>query len=153
MFRFGDRSERKLVGVHPHLVQVSRRALELSTVDFGITEGLRSVERQRLLMDTGRSKTMRSRHITGHAVDVVAYDGKYTYEPFELYTDIAEAYRKAAIEHGVEIGWGAAWLKSVNYYPSAKEALHDYVAKRRAQGRTPFLDGPHFQLSWNQYPQ
>ncbi|STL62039.1 putative phage PS3 [Escherichia coli] len=62
-------------GVNPDLVKVTRRALEISEVDFGITEGLRSRYRQKQLVATGKSQTMNSRHLTGHAVDVVAYIG------------------------------------------------------------------------------
>ncbi|HCO6412827.1 TPA: M15 family peptidase, partial [Escherichia coli] len=74
-FRFSSRSEKNLQGVNPDLVKVTRRALEISSVDFGITEGLRSRCRQKQLVDTGKSQTMNSRHLTGHAVDVVAYVG------------------------------------------------------------------------------
>ncbi len=72
-FRFSQRSENNLKGVNPALVQVVRRALELSIVDFGVTEGLRTVERQKELVAKGASQTMNSRHITGHAIDVFAY--------------------------------------------------------------------------------
>lgn len=74
-FKFSSRSENNLQGVNPDLVKVTRRALEISEVDFGITEGLRSRYRQKQLVATGKSQTMNSRHLTGHAVDVVAYIG------------------------------------------------------------------------------
>ncbi|STI98390.1 putative phage PS3 [Escherichia coli] len=69
-FKFSSRSEKNLQGVNPDLVKVTRRALEISEVDFGITEGLRSHYRQKQLVATGKSQTMNSRHLTGHAVDV-----------------------------------------------------------------------------------
>ncbi|MCV5473136.1 M15 family metallopeptidase, partial [Escherichia coli] len=72
-FRFSCRSEKNLEGVRPQLVAVVRRALELTEVDFGITEGLRTKERQKQLVAEGKSQTMNSRHLTGDAVDVVAY--------------------------------------------------------------------------------
>lgn len=72
-FKFSSRSEKNLQGVNPDLVKVTRRALEISEVDFGITEGVRSRYRQKQLVATGKSQTMNSRHLTGHAVDVVAY--------------------------------------------------------------------------------
>lgn len=152
MFKFGERSLRKLEGVHPDLLKVTQTALALSEVDFGITEGLRSLEKQKILYNTGKSQTMKSRHLTGHAVDVIAYVNGYTYEPFNLYTKIAESFREAAFEHDVDILWGAAWLKPLNYYDSAEEANLDYVKTRWGQNRKPFIDGPHFQLTWNQYP-
>ncbi len=74
-FRFSRRSEKNLEGVKPQLVAVVRRALELTEVDFGITEGLRSKYRQKQLVAEGKSQTMNSRHLTGDAVDVVAYIG------------------------------------------------------------------------------
>ncbi len=74
-FRFSQRSEKNLAGVKPQLVAVVRRALALSDVDFGITEGLRTKERQKQLVAEGKSQTMNSRHLTGDAVDVVAYVG------------------------------------------------------------------------------
>ncbi|MDN0092724.1 M15 family metallopeptidase, partial [Yersinia ruckeri] len=67
------RSENNLNGVNPALVKVVRRALELSPVDFGVTEGLRTIARQKELVAAGKSQTMNSRHITGHAIDVFAY--------------------------------------------------------------------------------
>ena len=98
-------------------------------------------------------KTMNSRHLTGHAVDVIAYVNGYTNEPFSLYVNIAEAFRLSAIEHDVEILWGAAWLKALNYYDSAELAKSTYVKARWDQGKRPFIDGPHFQLTWKDYPQ
>ena len=149
---FGDRSVRKLEGVNSDLVKVAELALNKSTVDFGITEGLRSAERQKILRDTGKSQTLNSPHLTGHAVDVVAfYDDKYTYEPFRLFTNIAEAFRLASIETGIPIVWGAAWLKTLGSYPSAQAALDDYTSTRRSQGRKVFLDGVHFELHRARY--
>jgi peptidoglycan L-alanyl-D-glutamate endopeptidase CwlK len=153
MNNFGERSLRKLEGVHPDLVRVAKTALAKSSVDFGITEGVRSLEKQKILYNTGASKTMKSRHLTGHAVDVIAYVNGYTYEPFSLYVNIAEAFRLSAIEHDVEILWGAAWLKALNYYDSAELAKSTYVKARWDQGKRPFIDGPHFQLTWKDYPQ
>jgi peptidoglycan L-alanyl-D-glutamate endopeptidase CwlK len=139
-------------GVHKDLVTLSTAALNLSDIDFGITEGVRSKERQRLLRDTGKSQTLNSPHIPGMAVDVVAYhDGKYTYEPFSLYTDIAEAYRMASLQTGIPVTWGAAWLASLSNYDSAEDALAHYKETRRKQGRRPFLDGVHFELERKRY--
>ncbi len=72
-FRLSQRSLDRLSGVKPQLVAVVRRAIELTTVDFGVTEGLRTIETQRRYVDTGKSQTMDSRHLTGDAVDLVAY--------------------------------------------------------------------------------
>lgn len=113
MFSLSRKSLAKLGGVNPDLVKVVKRAIELTTVDFGITEGLRSITRQKELYAQGRTtpgkivtKTMRSRHLTGHAVDVVAYQkGKVSYEN-HLYAKIAAAFFKAAEEYDILIKWG-----------------------------------------------
>jgi len=72
MLSLSQRSRDKLAGVHPDLVRVVERAIELTEIDFVVTEGLRTVERQKQLVAAGASATMNSRHITGHAVDVAA---------------------------------------------------------------------------------
>lgn len=71
-FSIDARSERNLQGVNKDLVKVVRRAAELSEIPFTVTEGLRTIERQRQLVAKGASKTMKSRHLTGHAVDLAA---------------------------------------------------------------------------------
>ncbi len=95
-FKFSSRSEKNLQGVNPDLVKVTRRALEISEVDFGITEGLRSRYHQKQLVATGKSQTMNSRHLTGHAVDVVAYIGSQVSWEWPLYEKIAAAFRQAS---------------------------------------------------------
>lgn len=133
-FGLSQKSLDKLVGVHPDLVRVVKRAITLSAVDFRVNEGLRTVERQKQLVAAGASKTMKSRHITGHAVDLVAVmdldnDGVVeTEEMFSwpLYPKIAAAVKEAAKQENVPIEWGGDW-------------------------RT-FKDGPHFQLPWKAYP-
>lgn len=126
MFRFSNRSLDNLQGVHPDLVRVVKAALPLSTVDFGVTEGLRDVDRQRELVNAGASTTMNSRHLTGHAVDLVAYLGPRISWDWPLYHKIADAMKAAADKECVPIEWGGDW--------------------------TSFKDGPHFQLSWREYP-
>lgn len=125
-FSLGPRSRERLQGVHPDLVKVVERALQLSLVDFTVTEGLRSVKRQEQLVAQGASRTMNSRHITGHAVDLAPIiDGKVSFAWPPFY-DIADAMKKAAAELGVAIVWGGDW-------------------------RT-FKDGPHFELDRKAYP-
>lgn len=124
--KFGERSEKNLVGVHPDLVKVMRLAIERTTVDFGITEGLRTKERQKELFDQKKSRTMNSRHLTGHAVDVMAYvNGKGSWL-WDLYEAINKAVQEAADELKVPIVWGGSWAS--------------------------FRDGPHFELDREFYP-
>lgn len=108
-FIFGPRSEERLQGVHADLVKVVRRALELSTVDFSVSEGLRTKERQAELYKDGKSKTMNSRHITGHAVDLypTAKAGK-DWAPAD-FAPVVAAMRSASHELGIPIVHGADW--------------------------------------------
>lgn len=130
------RSQKKLIGVHPDLVKVVHLAADSTPVPFIVTEGLRTVERQRQLLQAGASRTMRSRHITGHAIDVAAFidandNGQYDSLDnirwdWPLYGKIATVMKGAADELGVSIIWGGDWKS--------------------------FKDGPHFELDREIYP-
>ena len=151
-FSLSKRSLARLDGVHPDLVSVVSLAIELTEIDFGVSEGLRTEKRQRKLVASGASTTMRSRHLTGHAVDLVAYIGSRIAWDWNLYFSIAESVRLAAVELRINVEWGAAWGRTLNDFPSARAASNDYIDERRSQGREPFLDGPHMQLGWKDYP-
>lgn len=147
-FRLSQRSLDRLSGVKPQLVAVVRRAIELTSVDFGVTEGLRTVETQRRYVDTGKSQTMDSKHLTGDAVDLVAYiDGQVSWE-LNVYDNIADAMKQAAIEQDVGLRWGAAWnIPDICRWDGSMEAaMNFYIDERRRQGRRPFIDAPHFEL-------
>lgn len=124
-YKLGARSIANLRGVHPDLVAVVKRAIELTPIDFTVTEGLRTKERQAQLLKAGASKTMNSRHITGHAVDLAAWVDGIRWD-WPLYAKIAIAMKTAASELDIPIIWGGDW-------------------------RT-FKDGPHFELDRRQYP-
>ena len=148
-FRLSERSLDRLEGVNPSLVAVAKRAIEITSVDFGVTEGLRSEETQRKYVVAGKSQTMASKHLTGDAVDLVAYiDGSVSWE-LNLYDDIADAMKAAALELGVKIKWGAAWNVPdiCEWEGTMNHAMCHYIDERRAQGRKPFIDGPHFELT------
>ena len=126
MFKLSQKSLKKLEGVHPDLVRVVIKAITLTNLDFCVTEGLRSVERQKQLVAAGASKTMRSRHLTGHAVDLAAMvNGEIRWD-WPLYAKLAEFMKDAAKSENVKIEWGGDWKT--------------------------FKDGPHFQLPWETYP-
>lgn len=148
-FKLSQRSINKLNGVDPNLVKVVKRAIELTTVDFGVTEGLRTVEQQRKYVAARKSQTMKSKHITGDAVDLVAYVGGTISWELNLYDNIADAMKQAAKELGVSLRWGAAWhINDITKYNGTMEqAMNEYVDQRRRQGKRPFIDGPHFELS------
>lgn len=119
-YKLSRRSLERLQKVHPDLVRVVMRAIQLTEVDFGVTEGVRTIEKQREYVAKGASKTMNSRHLTGHAVDLVAYVGAEVRWDWPLYHKIAAAMKSAAKELGVAIVWGGDWAS--------------------------FPDGPHFEL-------
>ena len=149
MFKLSENSLNKLKGVDPKLVAVVKRAIELSTVDFAVTEGLRTVETQRKYVAAGKSQTMKSKHIDGKAVDLVAYvAGNISWE-LNLYDNIADAMARAAKELGVTLKWGAAWnvLDITKWNGSMESAMNHYVDTRRKEGKRPFIDGPHFELA------
>lgn len=126
MFSLGSRSLKNLEGVHPDLVKVVKRAIEITKQDFTVIEGLRSLSRQKELVAKGASQTMNSRHLTGHAVDIVPWvDGTISWD-WKFYSEINSAIMTAAGELKVPVEWGGNWKT--------------------------FRDGPHYQLPHTQYP-
>jgi peptidoglycan L-alanyl-D-glutamate endopeptidase CwlK len=147
-FKLSTRSLGKLEGVDSRLIDVVERAIELTKVDFGVIYGMRTVEEQEKLVAAGKSQTMKSNHLVGKAVDLMAYvDGKGCWE-LNVYDDLCDAMKEAAKELSVAIKWGAAWSEGdIRTYPgTAEDAMMAYVDLRRGQGRRPFIDGPHFEL-------
>ena len=148
-FSLSSRSLAKLEGVKPELVEVVKRAIELTKTDFGVIYGMRTKEEQQKLFDSGKSQTLKSKHLTGDAVDLMAYvDGKASWE-LNLYDDLADAMKWAATEKGVKIRWGAAWtVPDIAAWDGTMEAaMMSYIDTRRAESRRPFIDGPHFELN------
>ena len=121
-----ERSLSRLEGVHADLVRVVKRAAVTSNIDFTVLEGLRTLGRQKTLVARGASKTMKSRHLTGHAVDLAPFvDGQVVWA-WPLYHKLAVIVKAAAVDEHVPITWGGDWRS--------------------------FKDGPHWQLSWGTYP-
>jgi hypothetical protein len=119
-FILSQKSLRRLEGVNPALVQVVRRAIQITPIDFIVVEGLRTKERQAYLVEKGASKTMNSRHLTGDAVDLAPIvDNKVSWDWKHFYP-LAEAVKQAAKDVKVEVEWGGDWES--------------------------FKDGPHWQL-------
>ncbi|CAB4171718.1 D-alanyl-D-alanine carboxypeptidase [uncultured Caudovirales phage] len=125
-YNLSKKSRDRLAGVHPDLVKVVERAIEITEIDFAVLEGVRSKTRQEQLVKAGASQTMRSRHLTGHAVDLGAYVAGSVRWDWPLYHKIAVAAKQAAAELQIPIEWGGDW--------------------------TTFKDGPHWQLPWKEYP-
>lgn len=120
------RSEKNLVGVHDKLQAVVRLAATVTDVEFIVTEGLRTLERQKELYAKGASQTMNSKHLTGHAVDLTAVIGNEVRWDWPLYAKLAGAMKQAAADLGIKITWGGDWRS--------------------------FADGPHFEIDPKTYP-
>lgn len=125
-FSLGARSLERLRGLHPDLVDVVKLSITLTPVDFTVLEGLRTLARQKQLVASGASQTLKSRHLTGHAVDLGALINGEVRWDWPLYDHIANAMKDAAYKLGTPLEWGGDWPK--------------------------FKDGPHFQLPWKAYP-
>ena len=147
-YKLSKRSLAKLEGVDDRLVRVVKTAISLSNIDFGVIQGLRTVAEQRELVAKGASQTMKSKHLEGLAVDLMAYVGSRGSWEMSLYDDIADAMKLAAIEEGVPIRWGAAWqIADIRDWDgSMQDAMDAYIDLRRSQGKRPFIDGPHFEI-------
>lgn len=145
-YQLGKRSKDRLLGIDPRMVAIVERAIEVSEQDFSVICGMRTVAEQEALVAKGASQTMKSKHLEGLAVDLMAYIDGGRWE-LNLYDEIADAMRKSAIEQGVNIRWGAAWHKTLNEWEgTAEDLMNEYVDLRRSQGRRPFIDGPHFEI-------
>lgn len=131
-FRLGTRSQARLSTVHPDLRRVITRAMSITTIDFTVLEGRRTLEKQRALVAAGASKTLKSRHLAhpadglARAVDLAPLVGGKARWDWPLYYQLAEVVREAAKAEGVPIEWGGDWQR--------------------------FKDGPHWQLPWREYP-
>ena len=144
-FKLGTKSLSNLKGVHPDLVKVVKRAIELTECDFTITEGLRTKATQALYVKQGKSQTVNSKHLEGLAVDLAAWVNGTINWNFDYYFKIADAVRKASIELGIKVKWGGAW-RYLNDYDSSRKAYDAYIAERKKLGKKPFLDGVHFEI-------
>lgn len=122
----GSKSIQRLAGVHPDLVRVVRAAAMASDLDFCVLEGLRTLDRQKQLLAQGATTTLKSRHLTGHAVDLAAMSGGEIRWDWPLYHKLAVVIKAAAKVEKVPLEWGGDWRK--------------------------FKDGPHWQLPWAKYP-
>ena len=149
-FNLSARSFNNLKGVDERLVAVVHRAIEISETDFAVIEGLRSPARQLEMFNKGASQIkVGGKHTLGEAVDLMAYvDNRGSWE-LVYYDDIANAVAQAARELDVSIRWGAAWhLDDIRTYEGTmEEAMMEYIDLRRKQGKRPFIDAPHFELT------
>jgi len=148
-FVLSERSLSRLEGVNDRLSKVVKSAIDYTKIDFGVTCGLRTVEEQKELVESGASQTMNSKHLDGNAVDLVAYIGPKISWELNVYDDVAEAIKTAAMEHDLSIRWGAAWhVEDIREWNGTMEELMlAYIDLRRRQGKRPFIDAPHFEVT------
>jgi len=147
-FKLSRRSLDNLEGVDERLASVARQAIGLTKIDFGVIQGMRTEAEQKVLVSRGASKTMKSKHLVGKAIDCMAYiDSRASWE-LSLYDDIADAIKEAANIVNCPIRWGAAWhIDDLRKWDgSMADAMGSYIDLRRSQGKRPFIDGPHFEL-------
>jgi peptidoglycan L-alanyl-D-glutamate endopeptidase CwlK len=130
-FKFSQRSVNNLSGIHRDLVRIVKRALEITSIDFSVTYGMRTVAQQAEILKKKKSTTKNSRHLTGHAVDLTPWlDGKSVDgskpENWSHFATVARAMKMASLELKIPMEWGGDWET--------------------------FKDGYHFQLPWASYP-
>jgi peptidoglycan L-alanyl-D-glutamate endopeptidase CwlK len=142
-----------MVGVHPHLLEVVEYARKFSPIDFGIHDGIRSIEEQRSYVKRKISWTMKSRHLKGedgygHAVDLVPYiGGKLRWEWAAIY-ELAQCMAEGSSGLEIPIRWGGVWdrrLANLEYGQLELEVAQ-YGRRRRAKGLPVRADGAHFEL-------
>ena len=152
-YALGKKSLKELEGVHSDLVAVVKRAIEISPQDFSVHDGIRTLDEQKELVKSGASKTLNSRHITGHAVDLVPYiNGKLRWEWEPIY-QIADAMRTAAEELLIQLRWGGSWdILLTSTDEPTEDIVSGYVERRRGEGKKAFIDGPHYELPKSEYP-
>lgn len=152
MFKFGASSKRELAGVFPDLVEAVQLALELTPVDFGVHDGIRTRAEQLEYVRSGVSTTMNSKHLVqpdgyGHAVDLVPYiNGRLRWEWQPIFL-IAEAMHEAVNLIGVRVRWGACWDRCFNDLDrtNLEGEVGAYRQRRLTEGARVFLDGPHYE--------
>ena len=147
-YKLSTRSQERLMGIEPELKEVVYEAIKVTKIDFGVIEGLRTEEKQKQLVESGASQTMKSKHLEGRAVDLMAYIGGRGSWELNVYDEIADAMKEAAIKVDVAVRWGAAWTVTDirEWEGTMEDAMNSYIDTRRSQGRRPFIDAPHFEL-------
>ena len=146
-YKLGNRSLSRLEGVNDDLVTVVKYAIGVTKQDFSVICGMRTFSEQQELVRKGASQTMKSKHLDGNAVDLMAYCNGGRWE-LNLYDEIADAMKEGAEAAGIKLRWGAAWtIDDLGAWEgTAENAMNSYIDTRRSQGRRPFIDAPHFEV-------
>ncbi len=130
MYQLGKRSKKRLQGVNPRLVKIVERAIELTEQDFTVIEGVRTLKRQKYLKRHGFTWTLKSKHLTGHAVDIAPWvikngKGFVDWNDLRKFEKLFEAMFTAAREQGVKIRWGGDWNRNGNYRDEIRRGVYD----------------------------
>jgi peptidoglycan L-alanyl-D-glutamate endopeptidase CwlK len=147
-FKLGAKSQDELIGVKKELVRCVELAITMTTQDFTVYDGIRSIEEQKKHVANGTSKTLKSKHLDGLAVDLVPWvGGKPVWDWSRIYP-IAKAMDDAATKLGYadKIRWGGAWDRVLSDFGGDVDAYKrecELYAQRHL-GKD-FLDGPHFE--------
>ena len=146
-YKLGKGSLSKLQGVDERLVTVVKYAIGVTKQDFSVICGMRTFSEQQELVRKGASQTMKSKHLDGNAVDLMAYCNGGRWE-LNLYDEIADAMKEGAASCDAKLRWGAAWtIDDIGEFEgTAESAMNSYIDTRRSQSRRPFIDAPHFEL-------
>ena len=152
-FNLSKKSLKNLEFVHNDLCLVVNRAIELTDTDFMVFEGYRSVTRQKALVKAGASWTMNSRHLTGHAVDLVPVLTGMPRWDWPLCYRVAEGMKMAALEYNIPVVWGGVWDRVLNgFEKSCEDEVADYVVRQKRRGEKARIDGPHYEIDRINYP-
>lgn len=146
-YALGANSLAHLAGVDPKLAETVKLAITITDQDFAVNEGLRSFAQQLRNVKKGVSKTLKSKHLDGRAVDLVPWHGGALRWEWPLIYPIALAMRKASYHTGAKLRWGGAWDRQLEDLPGDVEGLKRAVAEYSKRHPGPdLLDGPHFEL-------
>ena len=154
-FNLDQISLSKLNGVHPDLIKVIKdcAANGVMPFTFGISQGLRTIQQQKLDVAAGKSQTMNSRHLDGHAADLVVLVNNQVSWAWPVYFTLADQMRAAAIRCNIPLTWGGVWDKeAADWTDTASIESAEYVLRSKQKGGTGFQDGPHYELPRSEYP-
>lgn len=153
-YSLGKTSLAELTGVHGDLVRVVKRAIEITACEFTVADGIRTVEEQRRFVANGFSRTMKSKHLEGRAVDLVPWiEGKPRWWWPQIY-QVAAAMHIAARQLAVRIKWGCVWDRPLNDLAPGVEDPALLAEALKAEGLaynarhagSDFPDGPHYEI-------
>jgi peptidoglycan L-alanyl-D-glutamate endopeptidase CwlK len=158
MYKLGTKSLGELTLVDPRMIQVVKRAIQITTQDFAVNDGGRTAEEQNKLFKSGATQKDGYKNKSNHqcaadgfgkAVDLVPWvNGRKEFADWNYFYPIAAAMSAASKELGIDITWGGNWYEKMSEYGSSVADMRAAVERYKKNHPGPdFIDGPHFQLS------